>query len=383
MNQIEKYIDSLEGYKISNTHFRIGERIHTNDFYYAKRLFQNSYYTVRIAYWIAYQIIKNKIDDKSHLTLVGYELYSVLTLSMVCDILGRKGFINVDYTYLTNNDKKLSFPPCYNSNIDNYIIVVPISSTGDTTIKMKHSVAKKHNNSTCIFSIQIITASDQKIENKYCNPVYNVVKLMTLKPTWFKSSSCPMCFCCNNTDSNDISTCINLKPLLSTDPSNLVPIQIFDRPELKETMSLEKLLNGSVDDGKINLYSYNGRDFKDVDYSKSLRYLHRIQDGVLMPYSNDTNQFIKANEKGIINWLRELGQKKIFNIKNTDDIVVLAPNNESNISFVTLVNKELFHFSAIILFYKQKTDFIENFKRINERYLDKNNEYRYFMWMMA
>ncbi|MBZ0328551.1 MAG: hypothetical protein K8F54_13160, partial [Altibacter sp.] len=39
-----------KGYKISNTHFRLGSKIHIDSFYYAKRLFQNSFFTTPLSY---------------------------------------------------------------------------------------------------------------------------------------------------------------------------------------------------------------------------------------------------------------------------------------------------------------------------------------------
>ena len=63
IEQLKNYIQSLDGYKISDTHFKIGAKIHSKDFYYAKRLFQNSYYTARIAMLLAIRI-KDKLNNK-------------------------------------------------------------------------------------------------------------------------------------------------------------------------------------------------------------------------------------------------------------------------------------------------------------------------------
>ena len=75
---LKKYIQSLDGYKISDTHFQIGAKIHSSNFYYAKRLFQNSYYTARIAMLLAIKIKVTLMDKKQALTIVGYEMYSEL-----------------------------------------------------------------------------------------------------------------------------------------------------------------------------------------------------------------------------------------------------------------------------------------------------------------
>src|SRR5687767_3720290 len=94
--QLKKYVQALDGYKISDTHFKIGAKIHSRDFYYAKRLFQNSYYTARIAMLLAIKI-SDKLDNKQlSLTLVGYEMYSELLLSLIKKFLNDFGYKEIN-----------------------------------------------------------------------------------------------------------------------------------------------------------------------------------------------------------------------------------------------------------------------------------------------
>lgn len=77
------------GCKISNTHMRIGSKIHVNNFYEAQLLFHNNYFTNRFAY-----LLKQKLDEiiqnrtVKRIYFVGYENYSEMLLyelTQLCD----------------------------------------------------------------------------------------------------------------------------------------------------------------------------------------------------------------------------------------------------------------------------------------------------------
>jgi len=80
---LKKYIDKFEGYRIPKTHFKIGNKIHSSDFYYAKRLFQNSFYSVRLALHLARMIDDNirKTSKKIVDIITEYILKSDITIT--------------------------------------------------------------------------------------------------------------------------------------------------------------------------------------------------------------------------------------------------------------------------------------------------------------
>ena len=89
-NCIHDYVHNFDGYRIENAHFKIGNKVHSADFYYAKRLFQNSFYTNRLSMHLARKINDQlesmhqaSKDNINKITLVGYEMYSELTLSLI------------------------------------------------------------------------------------------------------------------------------------------------------------------------------------------------------------------------------------------------------------------------------------------------------------
>ena len=99
---IENYIANFDGYRIYDTHFKIGNKIHSADFYYAKRLFQNSFYTVRLALYLAREI-KNKIDIESGIIvqLIVNEINSIFNTKISITDLAE--VISNNLTRLTGN----------------------------------------------------------------------------------------------------------------------------------------------------------------------------------------------------------------------------------------------------------------------------------------
>ena len=78
-----------QGYKIENTHFRLGSKIHIRDFYYAKRLFQNSFFSTPFAFLIARHIYPQLKRNEKY-SLIGYENYSSFLISSVRNLIEKK-----------------------------------------------------------------------------------------------------------------------------------------------------------------------------------------------------------------------------------------------------------------------------------------------------
>ncbi len=150
MEALEINITELSGFKISNSHFRIGSKIHISDFYYAKRFFQNGFFSSRIAYLLAKDIVKfveheKKVEEVkiNGLTIIGYEMYSELLISLIDKFLRKKW--NLTEKKINHNlyedvenlklSKKINF-------LGNVVIVVPIASTFSTSIKIEMSRQK-------------------------------------------------------------------------------------------------------------------------------------------------------------------------------------------------------------------------------------------------
>lgn len=144
---------SEPGYRIADSHFKLGSKTHIKDFIYAKRLFQIGYYTNKFAFQVSQYIIQNiktgkyKLKGNNSITLIGYAEYSQMLLNRIERILdskeikGKIGINKVNHDLLSDVDtlKFLKEDSIY----ENIIIIVPINTTFSTSIKIEVELIKE------------------------------------------------------------------------------------------------------------------------------------------------------------------------------------------------------------------------------------------------
>ncbi len=147
MNKFKKYLAKQPGYKVIDSHFKLGSKIHISDFYYAKRMFQNSFFASRYALITAEYILNNNKElfesgkNGKGVTLVGYGLYSALLLSLVEHLLQKRKDSNLLNHGIIKDYESLEFV----DNIElkeNIIIIVPIAATFSTSVKIFEKLKK-------------------------------------------------------------------------------------------------------------------------------------------------------------------------------------------------------------------------------------------------
>lgn len=155
--EIDKGVSSIEdnreiGYRIADSHFKLGSKTHIQDFIYAKRLFQIGYYTNKFAFQVSQYIIQSLASKKYELkgdhsiTLIGYAEYSQMLLNRVERILSDSGIISkygikkINHDLLNDVDT-LQFIKEESIN-QNIIIIVPINTTFSTSIKIEIELVK-------------------------------------------------------------------------------------------------------------------------------------------------------------------------------------------------------------------------------------------------
>lgn len=347
---IANYIDSLDGYTIADTHFKIGAKYHSTTFVYAKRLFHNSFYTSRIAMTIANDIISIlSKNNQSKLTLIGYEMYSELLLNLVKKYLVDYGIRRVDVYIMVASGSKMRPVPNNTTSIQNYVVVIPIVSTGSTARKITNAVQSHWNISVSPLKYyNVISIKDPQKDIK-CD-IDNVKTLVQLETKWYDPSDCPHCF------NNDIS-----RPIIETDNTALVPTLLFEIPRIKE---LKDIKDTQSDDSRV---SYFGVPFKDVSFQTSLQYKHEIRNGERWIYSINSDLFIKDNIKLIKEWLCAV--KCRLNISHSNKNIIMAPCHYSNMTFINLVNSIVFDSTATILYHQSDADYAENFRLFNKEQL--------------
>lgn len=158
---------NFEGFRIADSHFKLGSRLHIRDYFYAKRIFYNSFYTNRFAFLLADYILQNhfeeilikvkrvlekkkgfkELNDRlNRITLIGYEEYSNLLVSNIRKLLNQeiqriwpemKGIEIFNHNVFTKNQLFTKDP---NRIAKELILIFPISTTFSTTIRAKNQI---------------------------------------------------------------------------------------------------------------------------------------------------------------------------------------------------------------------------------------------------
>ncbi|GAB6010003.1 hypothetical protein [Dysgonomonas reticulitermitis] len=380
-SNLNEYIDNFDGFRIIDTHFKIGTKIHSEDFYYAKRLFQNSFYTARLAMLLAFQIKENICDTNKKITLVGYEMYSELLLSLTEKFLQDFGLKTneqegkIDHFIAQSEDDNFNFLPAdifkqYLSDYKNRltIIIVPIAATGNTAKKIENEIkekiykyeknekkeskenAKKLADGYSFFDKRynvLLAQPESDFETiKKTNP--NQTAIIKLPAKWHEIKGCSLCYGID-ANGNQVKT----KALFETDKSSLTPAFIFENPK-----------------GKV-LTEDEEKTFDTIEFKNSLKYKKVFRNNNYRIYSIESDNYIVHNISKIRYWL-ENKVKTTLNLNLTDKVVIVAPCHESNSRFLNLVNEIVFSSSATIIHYQNNVDYDENFKMLNKNYL--NNE---------
>lgn len=382
---LTEHITGLPGFKISDTHFRLGSKIHISEFYYAKGFFQNSFFASRLAFMVTKEILEkhssvlDRIDPDPQqkgdgLTLIGYGLYSELLLSLVEKFLrpyipGEK--INHD---LISDVEKPTFIKDYGDTYRNILLIIPIASTFSTAIKIEEYLNSRFDRKEILLPylnvLHISHAPDQEpleelkpIEKAYgfvnkniANKTIEVQALfsetpqtreqqyfLTLPSLWEHIDDCNRCF---PTEPDEL---LDEKPLFLTDKTSVTPDLVFERPEAR---TLE--FPDTIEKFKLS--------------NETLKYGHLERDGKHFHYYLKIETFFTENFEGITNWLTKLksGDHEFYRsfqnkFKETDRVLLIAPGHYSNTGFVHAVNQYLFANSASIIHYNTRKDNIQNF----------------------
>ncbi len=378
MEDIVKAIKQIPGFKLSNSHFLLGSKVHISDFYFAKRLFQNSFFASKFAFLIAKYVIsiieqqKNKkkkdILDEGF-TLLGYGLYSELLVSLVEYFLKKKLKLDdkkINHN-IVNDSEEVKLIKGYEKRHKNFIVIIPISSTFSTSIKIEEEFGKQYN----ILSphISVILVFDRSlsnpptnIENKFgwetidtSNRIITVKAFyekgeidktqkyfLALPSKWYDIKDCELCF--------PEKQPLEEKSLNITDRTSVTPELIYDIPKGREIVENEQIK-----------FSIN---------PDMLEYQHFVRDKTHYHYYFYVEKFFNVNKDSIKDWLKNEIKNKI-DYKDTEYALIVAPGHFSNAGFVNLVNEMLFSNSANILHFDLRKDHIENFQLFYKKEIGK------------
>ena len=152
------FVKAQKPYKISDSHFRLGSKIHITNFFYAKPFFQNSFFAQKYALLLARDLIDSNIysvlEGKKELTLIGYGLNSELLVSYIKIMLQnyyteyeKKGDFEINFYTVNDMEEYLLNNPSAQL-YKNAIIIVPVATTFSTSTKIEKMLKDKYKKET-------------------------------------------------------------------------------------------------------------------------------------------------------------------------------------------------------------------------------------------
>jgi hypothetical protein len=398
----ELYFKNLTGYKISNSHFELGSNLHISDYFYAKRLFYNSYYTNRFAFLITRYILQHfkelitktlaldnqTINDKEKtITLIGYENYTELLVSNVRKMLN--DYIKKTHPSISNdlfNHDIFTKDQVFLKNPDkiskNIISIFPISTTFSTSVRIQTEIRELldddiYQNKDIIFHNPIINClvisngsletdtifADNSIEYEFGWKNFSFQKMtiemaslddpakelsqyffINLPSKWEKINECKSCY----PDEDFFEKC-----LIETKINQVTPNLIFSYPKsviFQDDKNPFSLFNICTNEEPI-VYR---KHFKKLNNN----FIYYIRAGVFL------KQNLTEIKKWLITLIKDLGYLK------DKKIVIITPTIASNSGFTNLVNEVLFSDTATIIQYNPSDDYLYNFKTFYSKTLE-------------
>lgn len=387
-------------YMFKDAHMRLGSKIHLTDFYYARRIFQNSFYSLRFAYLVCEYIRDcretqeewkfNPEDKNNRITILGYGIYSELLISNI-DMLLKTIYPTLNLNHAVINDtEKMEI---HGKVFENIIVVIPISSTLSTSKKIAAHIDTSFRESKIIgIPINILIVGNRTIKEiiekngdavtdpvagQFWKQIDKAKKIITtLKPErkekyflylstiWNNPQTCPYCFPENPTDE---------KVLFEVDKVSVTPFLIYDLPAPKKQKKAGALL--------VFGKRPPGSDLSNTVLlsREMLLYGHIARGSNHYLYYIETKIFLQENRTAVINWLNNV-KSQLMKIADISDskIVLIAPTHLTNADFINLVNEVVFNDMATLFHYDQDDDYIQNLRSFFSRDIS-DNAYVFFI----
>ena len=359
------------GCKISETHMRLGSKLHINEFYEAELLFHNNYYVARFALLVIRHL--EKVMQKHRpVMLVGYETYSELLLYEIISNLKEKGYDCSYMVYEQHRKEKFRYNDSNNYIKDRddigFILIVPINSSMTTHSKLRASLILEVKKIRPEYDVKVVAnyaliLIRSKAENRECDDMeckYCIsMKNGTIKTKYLPAEENEIYYCvCVNTKWHHPLKCkfcfpktsmLDERPLIETNRSSIIPVQLLG---IREPTILDE--ESFAMDKETNMERIK-------KLGDSLVYKHIVRKGNHFMYYFLMEKYFMQNRENIIDWLRGLKNYKKAVQGIVYDIIV-APLHYSNAGFVAEVNHYLFGNAALVLNFEVEKEFRENVK---------------------
>lgn len=392
VRKTDRFFCKYKGYKVSNSHFRLGSKIHISDFYYAKRIFYNSFYANRFAFLVAQYLLANNlktVSKREKISLIGYSRYSELLVSNVRRLLteSKDGFKNINHDVVLEDNRVLKNARNLNEKI---IFIIPISSTFSTSDKIKKwlddilekqgkkkrlSVSGKETDT----DINILLVANKDYEyfdadkdlykefgwKKWVNGELKVLEkgenerrsfqkyFIALTTNWHPIHTCRLCF----PEFPEQEQC-----LLETGANSVSPESIFGFPVTRIKKAYEGVTYRSYIKERETIVIKEEGPVVIKEEESVILHKHIKRD------DKHYKQYIRAGKFLSIDDNRKLIRRWLAGIDiNTgrDNIIIITPSRTANSGFTNMINEYLFSETATVLQYSHTDDILQNFIHFN------------------
>lgn len=419
--------ETLHGYRVSNSHFKLNGGLHLDDFIYAKKLFQLSFFVNKFALQIADFIVKsqatkvyNFVKEKG-LTIVGFGDYSSFLLNRVCAILSERAILSklnlnsVNYDIIASLDsRETELGSSFNENI---IIITPIASTLQTAsnlyskilqihaIRNSASAQKKQAKNINILQpfISIIVVGHGDLTNEvYVEKVNYILKKEKSKVTVDDRKEIPYLeynwkyidinsgiayFESNNPDHNiEIDEVFSCKYFITISSKWHIPYfcelcyppkHLIDLGEKSNYFLLREAPLIVTDKSSVTpelliefpsgfMINQASRErVKLVSFDGCYKKGHFIHRGQDFLHYIDAHSFYSANYSKISIWGGAVKKSLSmhYNLDGFENLILVTPSDRENAYFVEFVNKVIFNDIGQILRYDLEADHFENYQK--------------------
>lgn len=378
----EKYIENVAdelltsedkaGYRLINSHMRLGNKVHLKEFYELSILFRKPHISKKIALLLIRDMIEEGINVMQDILFYGYASYSRTILISLVEIMKEYQLLHeeqnhfVDFAVYQNDiviqktltDISPKVRMYFSTNIpqnENVKIVqiVPISTTLTTFKKMWDMFCEELTveNRPChpeknytLFWVRDLGEEKQptEIEEEYWSEIRENKTIVTdlietaprffccKKTKWFNPLNCEYCYPENVLD--EIA-------LIETDATSTVPSQQLEVIQKNKELDIQGIEEGEIcNENRI------------INLQNCVYYGHISRDGNHFQYYIDTVAYFQKQKKDIAKWLQEKAiidkskavEKGVLNI-------IITPHHHTNVEFGHYVNEFYFSGAADII----------------------------------
>ncbi len=340
-NMINNFLESEENYE--DFHVDTKEGIHINKFYYLKHIFEDSTWINRIAFNLAYHMIKKYGKDAKSVIFVGLHRYSALIISVVKDLLknNNSSFIIDDLSNSNALEVYKRFKKQNTIKKSEIIFFTPVIYKGQ---KLTDYVSEDTDNLYVFLKLD----SNMLLDTNKWQPF--MTKCIDELIVQDEHGDCQLCF------EDDV-------PLytLDSDGYNIQEVYVDD------IKSVETCIDHNI------------------SWKNAIRFGHTKRGTNHYLYYIKTLIFFENNKHLISPQLEEWAKAEKIHPKDQNEQskyipVILAPAHDTNSSFISLVNDVVFKNNAQIHLFSlhNKEQNIFSLDLLRNKYQNKKDSYKFY-----